>query len=85
VPIILFLFLDSYYLSLERQFRTVYNDFIKKLHYGGATVDDIFLVTPRTGSGATSLNIIKASCSIAVWLFYALLAVMLLIVRAWIL
>lgn len=85
IPIVLFLLLDSYYLALERQFRNVYNDFIRKLHFGKATVDDVFYLSPQTGASATSLNILKASGSISVWPFYALLAVMLLVVRAWIL
>lgn len=85
VPIMLFLLLDSYYLCLERQFRTLYNDFIRKLHFGSATVDDVFFVAPRVGTGATSLSIVRAGASIAVWPFYLLLAVMLLIVRVWVL
>lgn len=85
IPIALFLLLDSYYLSLERQFRSVYNDFIRKLHFGSATVDDVFFVAPRTGTGATSWAIIKAGGSIATWPFYVLLAVMLVVVRVWVL
>ncbi len=85
VPIVLFLVLDSYYLALERQFRTVYNDFIRKLHFGQATVDDVFFVAPRAGAGTTSMNILGAAGSMAIWPFYALLPLMLLIVRAWIL
>ena len=85
IPIVLFLMLDSYYLALERQFRDVYNDFIRKLHFGTATVDDLFFVAPRTGVIATSMSIVKAFSSIATWPFYALLALMLIVVRAWIL
>ena len=85
IPIVLFLMLDSYYLALERQFRDVYNDFIRKLHFGTASVDDLFFVAPRAGVIATSMNIVKAFGSIATWPFYALLALMLIVVRAWIL
>jgi hypothetical protein len=85
IPVVLFLLLDSYYLALERQFRTVYNDFIRKLHFGSATVDDVFYVAPRSGTGATSVDILKAGGSIAVWPFYILLATMLLVVRVWVL
>ena len=49
IPILLFFFLDTYYLSLERQFREVYNSFIRKLHHGEATVEDVFYITPKTG------------------------------------
>ncbi len=85
IPIVLFLMLDSYYLALERQFRDAYNDFVRKLHYGTATVDDLFFVAPRAGVVATSMNIVKAVGSIATWPFYVLLALMLLVVQAWIL
>lgn len=85
VPIALFLLLDAYYLFLERQFRNVYNDFIRKLHFGNATVDDVFYVAPRTGVSSTSMNILKAGGSISIWPFYVLLALMLVVVRAWVL
>lgn len=85
VPLVLFLVLESYYLALERQFRDVYNDFIRKLHFGTASVDDVFFVAPRSGAAASSFNIFKAACSIAIWPFYGLLALMLLVVRVWIL
>ena len=85
IPIALFLLLDAYYLSLERQFRVVYNDFIRKLHFGNATVEDVFFVAPCAGVSATSMNILKAGGSISIWPFYVLLALMLLIVRVWVL
>jgi hypothetical protein len=85
IPIILFLVLDSYYLALERQFRGVYNDFIRKLHFGSATVEDVFFIAPRAGALATSFEVVRAVISIAVWPFYVLLAIMLLVVRVWIL
>jgi hypothetical protein len=85
VPIALFFLLDAYYLSLERQFRTVYNDFIRKLHFGNATVDNVFYVAPRTGVSTDIMNILRAAGSISIWPFYVLLALMLLVVRVWVL
>ncbi len=85
IPIVLFLVLDSYYLALERLFRALYNSFIRKLHAGTATVEDVFFLAPRSGVAATSKEIFLAMASIAVWPFYFLLAVMLVVVRAWIL
>jgi hypothetical protein len=72
-------------LSLERQFRSVYNTFIRRLHFGTATVEDVFYIAPRTGVRASSWSILKAGGSIAIWPFYALLALMLLVVKDWIL
>ena len=80
-PIVLFLFLDSYYLGLERGFVAQYNDFVKKIHDGTAKIDDLFIVTPKAGKLAT----LKAIGSPAVWPFYGLLVAMLLIVRYWLL
>jgi hypothetical protein len=81
VPVAPFLVLDSYYLSLECQFRSIYNDFIRKLHADTATVEDVFYVNPKSGICATSLPILKAMVSMSIWPFYGLLALMLLIVR----
>lgn len=83
VPIVLFFLLDAYYLSLERAFRDIYNKFIRKIHSSTATVDDVFLITPRFGLRTTSLSILMAGSSIAIWPFYGLLIIMLVIVRAW--
>jgi hypothetical protein len=85
VPITLFLVLDAYYLALERQFRDVYNSFIRKLHSGSATVDDVFIVAPRAGMISGLASILKAAGSISVWPFYLLLAAMLVAVRVWVL
>jgi len=85
IPIVLFLLLDSYYLFLERHFRGVYKDIIRKLHFGTATLDDTFEIDPRAGEAPTSVGILCAGCSIAVWPFYALLTLMLIVVKAWVL
>ncbi len=85
IPIVLFLLLDSYYLALEKEFRDKYNDFIRKLHAGAATIEDVFIVAPRKGVAVTSAGIIKASGSMSIWPFYSLLALMMAAVRAWVL
>jgi len=85
VPILLFFLLDSYYLSLERQFRDVYNNFIRKLHLGEATVEDVFYISPETSVSTTFFHFLKAIRSFSIWPFYALLIVMIFIVRKWVL
>ena len=50
IPICLFLFLDSYYLALERAFIASQNAFVRKLHGDGLSPSDIFEVIP-TGMG----------------------------------
>ena len=79
-PIALFLYLDAYYLGLERLFRGRYNEFVHKLHGRGVTVEDIVIVTP--GNGLRMLaSAALATLSLSVWPFYALLVTMLLLVR----
>ena len=85
IPIFLFLFLDTYYLGLEKQFRGRYNEFIKKLHTGEAIVDDLFIVTPSKGFWGFIVATLQSLISLSVWPFYVLLAVMLFIVHYWLL
>ena len=47
IPVLLFLFLDGYYLALEKGFRNSYNEFIAKLHSGGIQPNDLFAVIPE--------------------------------------
>jgi len=85
IPLGLFFFLDSYYLSLERRFRQLYNDFIRKLHSDSATIEDVFIVTLDAGLCETISSTFKAAISISIWPFYSLLAAMLIAVRIWVL
>lgn len=85
IPLLLFFVLDSYYLCLERQFRGVYSDFIRKLHFDCASMGDVFFLAPRDGVAATSWQILQAAVSLAIWPFYVLLGIMLVVIRAWVL
>ena len=84
-PVLLFLFLDTYYLSLEIRFRDRYNDFIRKLHADDATIEDLFIVTPGRGFRNIAKSSIKALLSPSVWPFYGLLIAMMFIIRFWLL
>ncbi len=84
VPIVLFCFLDAYYLGLERLFRDGYNAFIRKLHAGSAAIEDVFIVVP--GSAGTVLRAAAAALlSLSIWPFYGLLVLTLLLVKGWVL
>ena len=85
IPLLPFLFLDSFYLGLERRFRARYNDFIRKLHSNSVTIDDLFLVTLKGGAGITFLSTLKACASFSVWPFYGVLGLTLAAVQIWIL
>jgi len=82
-PVFLFIFLDSYYLGLEKRFRDIYNEFIKKLHEGKASVEDLFILTPGKGFEVFFKATGQALISLSVWPFYVLLGVMLIIMRSW--
>ena len=79
-PTLLFLFLDAYYLALERAFIRSYSAFVSKLHGGELACSDVYRVTPA-GMGLT----LVARClgSVSIWLFYPLVAVTILL--AWLL
>lgn len=81
VPIVLFLLLDAYYLALERWFRDAYNAFVKKLHAGTATVEDVFVLNPRGSPPRLLQEILIALLSFSVWPFYLTLAVLLWLLR----
>lgn len=82
VPIVIFLLLDSYYLSLEKQFRDLYINFIKKIHSGAATIEDVYILTPGGGVRKTTGAILIALTSFSIWPFYLLLGLMLIIIRS---
>lgn len=84
-PVLLFLFLDAYYLSLEVRFRDRYNDFIRKLHADEASIEDLYIVTPGEGFRNITRSTIKALFSLSVWPFYGLLIAMMIIMRLWLL
>lgn len=72
-PIILFLFLDGYYLLMENRFRGQYNNFVKKLHESQPSVEDLYAVQPDQNS---TEYVLKVICSYAIWPFYIGLSVM---------
>ena len=78
VPIIMFCVLDAYYLALERGFRKAYEDFVRKLHDGALTINDMYVVKPIGKIWSLWLG---AFLSPSIWLFYVLIGVM--IALAW--
>ena len=78
IPTILFLFLDSYYLALERMFRQSYNSFIEKVHSGNIEITDLYAVSP---SGDVIRTLCSSLFSFSVWPFYLSLLGMIWIAR----
>ena len=77
VPTLLFLFLDSYYLALERSFIRSQNTFVAKLHRGDLESADIYRVIP---SGMGLPLVVRCLLgSMSIWPFYLLVAVTVLL------
>jgi hypothetical protein len=76
IPTLLFLFLDAYYLALEKGFRTSYRSFVTKLHAGKLQADDLYEVVPE---GSILPGIFKALLSLSVWPFYTTLGLMIFV------
>ena len=77
VPTLLFLFLDSYYLALERSFIKSQNAFVGKLHGGELESADLYRVVP-TGMGWRLVGRCLLG-SVSIWPFYLLVAITILL------
>ncbi len=78
IPTFLFMCLDIYYLALEKGFRESYNSFVKKLHEGGITPEDLYSVLPL---GSPSKQQWESFKSFSVWGFYIGLFVLIAITK----
>ena len=77
VPTLLFLFLDSYYLALERAFIGSQNAFVAKVHRGELESADLYRVVPA-GMGWRLVGWCLLG-SVSIWPFYLLVAVTILL------
>ncbi|WP_071541259.1 hypothetical protein [Neomoorella thermoacetica] len=80
-PSILFLFLDAYYLALEKMFRESYNSFIEKLYKGTLVASDLYVVSPH---GNLVKSVFKSLLSFSIWPFYSTLLVMVWITKVFV-
>jgi hypothetical protein len=78
IPTILFFALDAYYLAMEKGFRNAYNSFVKRLHSGSLSREDLYAVKPE---GATPRLLVEAIRSFSVWGFYPTLVVLIGLAR----
>ena len=77
MPWFLFLFLDTYYLALERAFRGSYNAFVGKLHKGEVALSDLYVVRPR---GRIARQFARSLGSSAILPFYGVLFILIWLV-----
>ena len=71
-PTALFLFLDSFYLGLEKAFRKSYNSFVDKLNSGGIKPQDLYVVKQEKLSRRGKLEVLGSH---SIWPFYTTLVV----------
>ncbi|PJC75209.1 MAG: hypothetical protein CO012_03960 [Syntrophobacterales bacterium CG_4_8_14_3_um_filter_49_14] len=82
LPTILFVALDAYYLGMEKGLRNSYNEFVRKLHDGSITPEDLFSVSPKGGPSKLQWEAFK---SFSVWGFYSVLAALIVVARIFVL
>ena len=83
IPTLLFLFLDSYYLALERAFIGSQNAFVVKLHEAELELADMYKVAP-TGMGWRLVGRCLLG-SVSMLPFYVLVAATILVSWGWVL
>ena len=76
VPAVLFLFLDTYYLTLECAFRGSYDAFVGKLHKGEVALSDLYVVH----QGRIAQQFARSLLSFAIWPFYGTLVILIWLV-----
>ena len=83
IPTLLFLFLDSYYLALERAFIRSQNSFVAKLHEDELKRTDIYKVAP-VGMGLSLVGRYLLD-SVSIFPFYFLVSSTVLVSWGWVL
>ena len=84
IPVLLFFFLDAYYLGQERAFRATYSDFVRRMHLCTADRSDVFAVAPLKGFNVVTATF-QSTLSFAIYPFYLTLIAMIAIARLFIL
>ena len=79
LPTFLFMCLDIYYLALEKGFRASYSIFVRKLHDGSISSEDLYSISPE---GNQSMHQWKSFKSFSVWGFYIGLLVLIAITKS---
>lgn len=78
LPTFLFMCLDIYYLALEKGFRKSYSSFVKKLHDGSISSEDLYSISPE---GNQSMHQWESFKSFSVWGFYIGLFILIAITK----
>lgn len=77
-PTTIFMFMDSYYLAMEKMFRKSYEDFIKKVHSKQVAEGDLFIIQPR---GDFFISVCASLKSGSIWPFYVLSFILAILIK----
>ncbi|HPE61343.1 MAG TPA: hypothetical protein PLB10_13495 [Thiolinea sp.] len=80
VPVVLFCFLDAYYLALEKQFIAANNHFLDQLHRGELGLEALYRVKV---TGSLPQTFLDALLSWSVWPFYLGMLALVAFTRWW--
>jgi hypothetical protein len=77
-------FLDAYYLGLEQGFRCTYNDFVRKLRDGKATIEDLYVIVAKNKADSRDkfnpvIATVQGFSSFSVYPFYSTLTAILVL------
>jgi hypothetical protein len=75
IPIVLFCFLDAFYLGQERAFRNNYKEFVQQLNNQQITTANIFQISPPSGFKPLTATL-SSLFSFAIYPFYLSLLLM---------
>lgn len=75
IPIVLFYFLDCYYLGLERLCIASQNDFLKRIYKDKDYIESLYKVDGLKDRCKQFCNVIEAMCSVSTTPFYLVVAI----------
>lgn len=81
IPTILFYIADSYYVSLERDFRVLYTEFVDSINNGDINYKVIFVIKPMSSLAHRVSALGKSLLSFSTSIFYILLMLIIIVLQ----
>lgn len=75
LPTLVFFFLDSFYLGIERNFISLYRAHVSRVRNGNQSGEGLFVVGFSEGWFARPKSTLKAAFSFSIWPFYTIVLV----------
>lgn len=81
IPTILFYIADSYYVSLERDFRVLYTEFVESINNENIDYKTIFVIKPISSFAHRVSSLGKSLLSFSTAMFYILLTLIIIVLQ----